>query len=52
MPTIKQLTKKAFRKNKYRKLKTPALDKNSQKKVYALKFIHEPQKSPTLLCVK
>jgi len=46
MPTIKQLTKKAFRKIKYRKLKTPALDKNSQKKGICVKVYTRTPKKP------
>ena len=46
MPTIKQLIKKTFRKIKYRKLKTPALCKNSQKKGICVKIYTRTPKKP------
>ena len=46
MPTIRQLLKKTFRKNKYRKLKTPALCKNSQKKGICIKVYTRTPKKP------
>lgn len=46
MPTIKQLIKKKSRKLKYRKLKTPALCKNSQKKGICIKVYTRTPKKP------
>jgi small subunit ribosomal protein S12 len=46
MPTLRQLLKKTKRQLKYRKIKTPALNKNSQKKGICIKVYTRTPKKP------